>query len=213
VESKYCGDTMFKRQNEEDSVYQSKKDMNITELDMEFDDLQSSYRKTKIREGKYKREVRKEYKRISASCIKGSKKSKKAISKDVTQKILIVSLTSILTYLGVYQVTFRYVQNQMDKTNFYLLVVGLIVLGTSLMTFFVVRKDFAKTQFMLYFIVYSLFSFAHIIFMVVRFIPITSYSIINTYLVILGVQLLLFGLITPVVRRMVCRVDMPYEVM
>ena len=124
---------------------------------------------------------------------------------EVSKKIILVSFTAILTYYVIYQLGFLLLQNTLTAEFYSFMMFTIIGIFSISVVSSIVKKDFGKTQLGLFIIIYSGFSFLGVIYTMIKTLPITSYQLINSFVIILLVQVIIFILITPMTRKLVCR--------
>ena len=151
-----------------------------------------------------------QYKQISLNCIQGKQSIKTTtehISSGLSMKVFLVVCTALLTYYGLFYISLNYLQTKLDSTYYNLMIFLVLAIFTFFLGYFIWEKDFGKTQFMIYTIVYMGVSFLGVLTIMIQWIPITSYQILNLFVFILIMQILIFYCSTPLTRKIVCRVD------
>ncbi len=144
-----------------------------------------------------------ELSQISASCVKIDDTEK--VSTSITSKVILVMFTSLITYYGIFALTYTYLIELVTPLIFYLILGGLIVLFFILFGWGIFRKNFGRTQMMVYFLLYTVTSLFGVVLAIITLYPITSYQIINTYIYIVVIQLVIFMISVPITRKLVCR--------
>ncbi|MFA5731716.1 MAG: hypothetical protein WC934_06900 [Acidithiobacillus sp.] len=181
-------------------------------LNYTFKELFTEINNVKKKEMNYKKKQLEAYRRVSINCINNKVfgNSKEKISEGLSQKILLVAFTSIITYYGIFQITFQYLQNNLSNFSYHFFLFLICTVFIALLLIFIWKKDFGNTQFMLFTIVYSFLSILGVSAILIGFLPITSYNILNTFVIILIFQCIIFILITPITKMTVCNINIPY---
>lgn len=178
-------------------------------IDDDSDFSLDSIKKFKRHERYQQNVQREQYRQISLNCLndKALENTNEKVSSGLWYKLLLVILTSLISYYGIYQVVIIYFKTQLDTTYFNLVIFLLLILFSFIFMYCIWMKDFGKTQFFVYTILYTLFTGLGCLTIIMQVIPITSYQILNLFFFILVFQIIMFYFSTPITRRLVCRID------
>lgn len=145
----------------------------------------------------------------SVYCIKNQNTNytKNRITTELTYKMLLIIITSLFAYYGIYYVSITYFQNNLEENEFNAVLFLLLILLTGFIIYAFYKKDFWKIHLIIYTIIFGIISIFGLFTILTQYIIITSYQILNFFIILLFLQIFIFIISMIFTKRIVCHTN------